>query len=154
MIFSIFRCWYELLQEIPTFRQRHWQHVWCYRGELMLLMYIIVIQKIEKRYAWIPRKSSFRYILFHEKATPNNAVTPQRLSQFTPKMKANAEPRLLSSLVWIDQDNKCNGMISFMEFISTYHNHSNSDITVPIRPFNKRKNHWTLLGRANGSALE
>ena len=35
---------------------------------------------------------------------PNNAVTPQRQSQFTPKMKANAVPRLLSSLVWIDQD--------------------------------------------------
>ena len=34
---------------------------------------------------------------------PNDAVTPQRQSQFTPKMKANAVPRLLSSLVWIDQ---------------------------------------------------
>ena len=32
------------------------------------------------------------------KKTPNDAVTPQRQSQFTPKMKANAEPRLLSSL--------------------------------------------------------
>ena len=30
---------------------------------------------------------------------PDEAVTPQRQSQFTPKMKANAEPRLLSSLV-------------------------------------------------------
>ena len=40
----------------------------------------------------------FRYILFHEKKTPNDAVT-QRHSQFTPKMKANAEWRLLSSLV-------------------------------------------------------
>ena len=41
------------------------------------------------------------YILFHEKRlqSPNNAVTPQRQSQFTPKMKANAVPRLLSSLV-------------------------------------------------------
>ena len=28
---------------------------------------------------------------------------PKRQSQFTPKMKANAVPRLLSSLVWIDQ---------------------------------------------------
>ena len=35
----------------------------------------------------------------YEKKTPNNAVTPQRQSQFTPKMKANAVPRLLSSLV-------------------------------------------------------
>ena len=33
------------------------------------------------------------------KKTPNDTVTPQRQSQFTPKMKANAEPRLLSSLV-------------------------------------------------------
>ena len=36
------------------------------------------------------------------KKTLNDAVTPQRQSQFTPKMKANAVPRLLSSLVWID----------------------------------------------------
>ena len=33
------------------------------------------------------------------KKTSNDAVTPQRQSQFTPKMKANAVPRLLSSLV-------------------------------------------------------
>ena len=47
-------------------------------------------------------------------------------------MKANAEPRLLSSLVWIDpgvlvsqhrsesffQEIKCNGMTSFMEFMT------------------------------------
>ena len=33
------------------------------------------------------------------KKTPHDAVTPQRQSQFTPKMKANAVPRLLSSLV-------------------------------------------------------
>ena len=36
------------------------------------------------------------------KKTPNYAVTSQRQSQFTPKMKANAEPRVLSSLLWID----------------------------------------------------
>ena len=29
------------------------------------------------------------------KKSPNDAVTPQRQSQFTPKMKANEEPRLL-----------------------------------------------------------
>ena len=51
------------------------------------------------------------------KKTPNDAVTPQRQSQFTPKMKANAVPRLLSSLVWIDHYNECNGMTSFMEFM-------------------------------------
>ena len=33
------------------------------------------------------------------KKTPNDAVTPQRQSQFTPKMKANAVLHLLSSLV-------------------------------------------------------
>ena len=49
------------------------------------------------------------------KKTPNDAVTPQRQSQFTPKMKANAVPRLLSSLVWIDQYNECSGMTSFIE---------------------------------------
>ena len=37
------------------------------------------------------------------KKTSKDVVTPQRQSQFTLKMKANAEPRLLSSLVWIDQ---------------------------------------------------
>ena len=36
---------------------------------------------------------------FMKKKTPNDAMTPQRQSQFTPKMKANAVPRLLSSLV-------------------------------------------------------
>ena len=38
--------------------------------------------------AWIPWNLSFRYI--------------HCTGQFTPKMKANSEPRLLSSLVWID----------------------------------------------------
>ena len=54
---------------------------------------------------------------FHEKKTPNDAVTPQCQSQLTSKMKGNAVPRLLSSLVWIDQYNQCNGMTSFMEFM-------------------------------------
>ena len=51
------------------------------------------------------------------KKDSKNAVTPQHQSQFTPKMKANAVPRLFSSLVWIDQYNECNGMTSFMEFM-------------------------------------
>ena len=55
--------------------------------------------------------------LISRKKTPNDAVTPQRQSQFTPKMKANAVSRLLSSLVWIDQYNESNGMTNFMEFI-------------------------------------
>ena len=54
------------------------------------------------------------------KKTPSNAVTPQCQSQFTSKMKANAVPRLLSSLVWTDQYNECNGITSFMEFMSKY----------------------------------
>ena len=54
---------------------------------------------------------------FMKKKTPNDAVTPQCQSQFTPKMKANAVPRLLSSLVWIDHYDECNWMTSFMEFV-------------------------------------
>ena len=50
------------------------------------------------------------------KKTPTDTVTPQRQNQFTSKMKANAVPRLLSSLVWIDQCKECNGMTSFIEF--------------------------------------
>ena len=74
--------------------------------------------KLDNTYiSWIPWKLSFRYVVFHEKRTPNDAVTPQHQSQFTPKMKANAVLRLLSSLVWIDQYNECNGMTSFMEFM-------------------------------------
>ena len=39
-------------------------------------------------------------VTFHfMKKTPNDDVTPRCQSQFTPKMKANAVPRLLSSLV-------------------------------------------------------
>ena len=34
-------------------------------------------------------------------------------------MKANAIPRLLSSLVWIDQYNECNGKTSFVEFMQS-----------------------------------
>ena len=56
-------------------------------------------------------------------------MTPQRQSQFTPKMKANAVLHLLSSLVWIDQYNECNGMISFMEFSSSLWFWSNPDCT-------------------------
>ena len=62
-------------------------------------------------------KLVIRYILISWKKTPNDAVTPQCQSQLTPKMKANAVPRLLSSLVWIDQYNECNGMTTFMQFM-------------------------------------
>ena len=63
---------------------------------------------------WIPWNLSFHYILFHEKRLQ---AMLWRQSQFTPKMKANAVPRLLSSLVWIDQYNECDGMTTFMEFM-------------------------------------
>ena len=60
-----------------------------------------------------------------------HSVTSHCNGQFTPKMKANAEPRLLSSLVWIDSgvmvsqhrleplfhEIRCNVMASFMEFM-------------------------------------
>ena len=51
------------------------------------------------------------------KKTPNDAERPQRQSQFTPKMIANTVPRLLSSLLWIDQYNECKGMTRFIEFM-------------------------------------
>ena len=38
------------------------------------------------------------------------------------KDESNAVPHLLSSLVWIDQYNECNGMKSFMEFMLCEHN--------------------------------
>ena len=50
---------------------------------------------------WILNLARF-WCLFVSKKMPNDAVTPQCQSQITPKMKANAKPRLLSSLVWID----------------------------------------------------
>ena len=37
-------------------------------------------------------------------------------SQFTPKMKANAVSRLLSSLVWIDQYHECNRLTALILF--------------------------------------
>ena len=58
-------------------------------------------------------------------------------AQFTPKMKANAELHLLSSLLWIDSGVvvsqhrlesifhgiNCNGMTIFMEFMSIFHSY-------------------------------
>ena len=69
------------------------------------------------RQSWIPWNLSFRYV--------------HCTGQFTPKMKANTEPHLLSSLVWIDSglvvsqhssesffhEIKCYGMTSFMELM-------------------------------------
>ena len=69
---------------------------------------------------WIPWNLSFRYI-----------HCTYCTGQFTPKLKANAEPCLLSSLVWIGSgvvvsqqhlesflnEINCNGMTSFIEFM-------------------------------------
>ena len=74
------------------------------------------------------------------KRTPNNAVTPQRQSQFTPKMKTNAVPRLLSSLVWIDHYNECNGITSFIEFIKSL-NYSSDVIEAKIGDLSRWSDH-------------
>ena len=65
---------------------------------------LLMITPTEQQVFFIRGENSIHE--FHEtchsdfmKKTPNDAVTPQRQSQFTPKMKANAVPRLLSSLV-------------------------------------------------------
>ena len=87
------------------------------------------------------------------KKTPNDAVTPQRQGQFTPKMKANVVPRLLSSLVWIDHHNQCNGMTSFMEFTNSYTvtqvfvNHLSCWVISWFISVNQQLsiNHWWLL---------
>ena len=56
------------------------------------------------------RATPLHFILWEK--TPNNAMTPQRQSQFTPKKKANAVPRSPSSPAWIDQYDECHGMTS------------------------------------------
>ena len=78
------------------------------------------------RASWIPWRLSFHFILFHDNKTPNDAVTPQHQSQFTPKMKENVILHLLSSLVWINQYNECNRMTSLMEFM-----HCTQDLYKP-----------------------
>ena len=82
---------------------------------------LVNLVDLTKKFWWSPWNLSLRFILFHEKKTPNDAVTPQPQSQFTLKIKAKVVPRLLSSLVWIDQYNECNGMTSFMEFMKCTH---------------------------------
>ena len=73
--------------------------------------------------SWITWNSSFHYILFRTKKTPNDAVTIQRQSQFTPKMKANFGVNWLwhcdvtSSYGVFFHEIKYNGMTGFMEFM-------------------------------------
>ena len=95
------------------------------REKLSTLFYNVVNVMV---YSWIPWNSSFRCI--------------DCTGQFTPKMEANTEPRLLSSLVWIDSgvvvsqhrlesffhEIKCNRMTSFMEFM-VYHAIQNAVMT-------------------------
>ena len=45
-----------------------------------------------------------------------NMIRVANQSQFTPKMKANAVSRLLSSLVWIDQYYECNRLTALIIF--------------------------------------
>ena len=68
---------------------------------------------------------SMKFVIpLHFISWKKTSVTPQCQCQFTSKMKANAVPRLLSSLMWIDSGvvvsehrlESCNGMTSFMEF--------------------------------------
>ena len=82
-----------------------------------LLMHCICSTVSQSRHYMNSMKLVIRLHIISWKKTPNDAVTPQRQSQVTPKVKANAVARLLSSLVWIDQYNECNGMTSFMEFM-------------------------------------
>ena len=78
---------------------------------------LCLLKKASGSFTWIPRNLSFRYILFHEKRTPNDAVTQQRHAESIhtndeskretafaePHLQnrvcgtAFAEPRLLSS---------------------------------------------------------
>ena len=90
----------------------------------------------------IPWNLSFRYI--------------HCTGQFTPKMKANAEPRLLSSLVWIDScvevsqhrlesffhEIKCNGMTSFMEF--KWSSFCQTVFTLKQRAMKSMHLHWVV----------
>ena len=65
-------------------------------------------------------------------------------------MKANAVPRLLSSLVWIDQYNECNRMTSFMEFMTfitmlrTFQDFPGLSRTFPRIPGLSRAGKWFL----------
>ena len=65
---------------------------------------LLALKKFKFSYVAINAKHEFHetcpsITLFLLKKDSNDAVTPVRQSQFTPKMKANAVSRLLSSLV-------------------------------------------------------
>ena len=106
---------------LPTVRDHLESETVVCKEKMLYLSFVIIMIKnyvfSEMHFSWIPWNLSFRYIHHN--------------GQFTPKMKANAKPRLLSSLVWIDSgiavsqhrvesflhEMKCNGVTSFMEFV-------------------------------------
>ena len=59
-------------------------------------------RKYKPNYGKLERHAIPQYHPSHEFDETCHSVTSHCTGQFTPKMKANAEPRLLSSLVWID----------------------------------------------------
>ena len=73
-------------------------------GAIAPLGSILALKKYNFSFVAINAKHEFHetcpsITLFLIKKDSNDAVTPQRQSQFTPKMKANTVPHLLSSLV-------------------------------------------------------
>ena len=54
-----------------------WMHPSWICAATCALVYLLLPAREHHHITWIPWKSSFRYILFHEKKTPNDAVTPQ-----------------------------------------------------------------------------
>ena len=72
------------------------------------------------------------WCLFVSKKMPNNAVTLQRQSQFTPKMKANADSRLLSSLVWIDQYNEYTSPVASQHCLASFWRQTNIKISPDL----------------------
>ena len=114
-------------------------------------------------FTWTEPRSSYNYHVPHEFHDTCHSVNIHCTGQFTPKMKANAEPRLLSSLVWIDsdvevsqhrlescfQEIKCNGKTSFMEFMISGHT-ANSTLwgEAPDRKF------WAIGIETNGTKWE
>ena len=58
-----------------------------------------LVSSMTSKYSMDSMKLVIPLHLISRKKTPNDDVTPQRQSQFTPKMKANAAPHLLSFLV-------------------------------------------------------
>ena len=101
----------------------------CVNGELIMCGCNVLVRRC-KVSPWIPWNLSFRYILLFGKThflilagsafcqiwLGRSADCTHSIGQFTPKMKANAKPHLLSSLVWIDHYNECNRLTTLIIF--------------------------------------